>query len=77
MTAQLVTTVSSGTLSLNSNGGFTYTPNAGFTGGDAFTYRASNANGPGNTATVSISVTAAPAPTARNGMGRAMAKPCA
>jgi Bacterial Ig domain len=61
MTAVLGSTTPSGVLSLNANGGFTYTPNPGFTGTDTFTYQASNASGPGNLATVSIAV--GPAPT--------------
>jgi hypothetical protein len=64
MTAQLVSGVSNGTLALGANGGFTYTPSAGFTGADSFTYRAVNANGPGNTATVSLTVSAQLPPTA-------------
>ncbi len=38
LTATLATTVSHGTLVLNSNGSFTYTPVASFTGTDSFTY---------------------------------------
>jgi VCBS repeat-containing protein len=38
LTATLATTVSHGTLVLNSNGSFTYTPAASFTGTDSFTY---------------------------------------
>ncbi|TMQ54210.1 MAG: tandem-95 repeat protein [Candidatus Eisenbacteria bacterium] len=37
MSAVLVTDVSHGTLALNANGSFTYTPAAGFTGTDSFT----------------------------------------
>ena len=40
MTASLVSNVSSGVLTLAANGGFAYTPNAGFAGTDTFTYRA-------------------------------------
>ena len=40
LTAVLVTSASHGSLSLAGDGGFTYTPNAGFVGSDAFTYRA-------------------------------------
>ena len=36
----LVTDVEHGTLDLNEDGSFVYTPNAGFTGEDSFTYRA-------------------------------------
>lgn len=56
MTAAVVTNVSSGVLALAANGSFTYTPNPGFTGPDSFTYRATNSVGPGNTATVTITV---------------------
>jgi hypothetical protein len=59
MTASLVTNVTRGTLSLSANGGFAYTPYAGFSGTDSFTYRAVSASGLGNTATVTISVGAA------------------
>ena len=40
--ALLVTNVSQGTLSLNTNGSFTYTPNSNYFGSDSFTYRASD-----------------------------------
>jgi hypothetical protein len=66
MTAVLVSTVSNGALALATNGGFTYTPSAGFAGVDSFVYRASNVHGPGNTATVTLTVTALPPPTAVN-----------
>ncbi len=42
LSAVLVTDVSNGTLQLNTNGSFAYTPEAGFFGTDAFTYRASD-----------------------------------
>ncbi len=64
MTAQLMSSVSNGALALGTNGGFTYTPSAGFTGVDSFTYRAVNTNGPGNTATVTLTVTAQMPPVA-------------
>jgi hypothetical protein len=41
-------------------GEVTYTPNAGFTGTDSFTYRATSVNGTSNTATVSLTVNPAP-----------------
>lgn len=56
MTAQLVTNVTSGSLALNANGSFTFTPAAGFTGTASFTYRAVNGAGAGNVATVTITV---------------------
>ena len=42
LTAVLVTGPSHGTLTLNANGSFSYTPAADFTGSDSFTYRASD-----------------------------------
>jgi hypothetical protein len=58
MTAELVSPVSSGTLVLAANGGFTYAPAPGFTGAASFSYRAANGAGPGNIATVTLTVTA-------------------
>jgi hypothetical protein len=45
-----------GSLTLNANGGFTYTPTAGYTGGDSFTYHASDGSLNSNIATVDLSV---------------------
>jgi hypothetical protein len=56
MTAAVVTNVSSGVLALAADGSFTYTPNTGFSGADAFTYRATNGSGPSNVATTTITV---------------------
>ncbi|MGE3884976.1 MAG: Ig-like domain-containing protein, partial [Vicinamibacterales bacterium] len=56
LTAELMSTTTSGVLALNANGSFTYTPNPGFIGADGFTYRAVSSVGPGNTATVGITV---------------------
>ena len=58
MTAELISSTSNGTLSLSANGGVSYTPNFGFAGVDSFTYRALNGAGPGNVATVNITVNA-------------------
>jgi VCBS repeat-containing protein len=41
MTASLVSGASHGTVTLNSDGSFTYTPNAGYIGSDSFQYAAS------------------------------------
>ncbi|UCE01799.1 MAG: tandem-95 repeat protein [Candidatus Latescibacterota bacterium] len=57
ITAILVDDVSSGVLTLNSNGSFTYTPDAGFVGVDAFSYSAFDGSLQSNAATVSIDVT--------------------
>ncbi len=47
---------SNGALSLNSDGSFTYTPNAGFIGTDTFTYIVDDGNGGTSTATATIVV---------------------
>jgi len=56
LTAVLVFDVSDGTLSLASDGGFAYTPDAGFHGTDSFTYKANDGSDDGNTVTVNIDV---------------------
>jgi len=56
LTAILVSDVSHGSLTLNSNGSFTYTPDPGYTGTDSFTYRANDGQDNSNTATVTITV---------------------
>jgi VCBS repeat-containing protein len=57
LTANLVANVSHGTLSLASNGSFTYTPAADYNGPDSFTYRARDGAAYSNTVAVSITVT--------------------
>lgn len=49
-----------GTLAMTLSGAFTYTPAAGFTGTDTFTYRANDGQVSSNAATVTITVGAAP-----------------
>ncbi len=56
LTAVLVTGPAHGTLTLNADGSFTYTPSANFVGVDSFTYRASDGTLTSNVATVSITV---------------------
>lgn len=56
LTAAKTSEPTHGTVALNANGGFTYTPATGFTGTDSFTYRASDGTVRGNVATVTISV---------------------
>ena len=56
MTASLLSAPAHGSLLLGSDGRFVYTPQAGFSGADTFTYRASSDNG-ANDAEVSILVT--------------------
>jgi hypothetical protein len=56
LTAVLVSGPAGGTLSLNTNGSFTYTPAPSFNGLASFTYRASSGSVSSNVATVSITV---------------------
>ena len=58
LTAVLDTDVSNGTLILNADGSFDYTPDAGFTGTDSFTYHANDGTDDSNVATVTITVEA-------------------
>ncbi|MEA2728158.1 MAG: large repetitive protein, partial [Acetobacteraceae bacterium] len=62
LTATVVTSVAHGTLVLNSNGSFTYTPAATFTGTDSFTYLPHGTFKTGTATTVTINVTAGVAP---------------
>jgi VCBS repeat-containing protein len=55
--AAVVTQPTKGTLSLNPDGSFTYTPDPDANGPDSFTYAASDNLATGTTATVSITVT--------------------
>jgi uncharacterized repeat protein (TIGR01451 family) len=52
-----------GTVTLNADGSFSYTPPAGFQGSDTFSYTATNGLSPNDTATVTINVDAGPAVT--------------
>ena len=56
LAAILVTGPANGTLALNPDGSFTYTPDANFSGTDSFTYRANDGTANGNPATVAITV---------------------
>ena len=60
LTAQLVDNPGNGTVILNPDGSFTYTPNASFDGTDSFTYRAFDGTTTGNIATVTITDNIAP-----------------
>jgi PKD repeat protein/serine/threonine protein phosphatase PrpC len=60
ITANLVTSTTNGTVTLNTDGSFTYTPNAGFKGTDSFTYVANDGTADSILATVSIGVSTAP-----------------
>src|SRR5207244_597675 len=58
LSAVLVSGPSHGTLSLSSDGSFSYTPSANYTGSDSFTYKANDGAADSNLATVSLTVTA-------------------
>ena len=60
MTAVKLGDPSHGSVSLAGDGTFTYTPDAGFRGGDSFTYRATDGSASSGVATVSITVGNAP-----------------
>ena len=60
LTAVLMNGPTNGVLNLSSNGGFTYTPNVGFSGLDVFTYRANDGVTTSAVATVSITVSNRP-----------------
>ncbi|HEV2828227.1 MAG TPA: Ig-like domain-containing protein [Pyrinomonadaceae bacterium] len=62
LSAQLVSNVSHGTLSLQSNGSFTYTPTLNFEGSDSFTYQAYDGSAASNVVTVNITVNDTVAP---------------
>ena len=56
LSAILVSAPSHGTLTLNANGGFLYTPAAGYFGPDSFTYEANDGQANSGVATVSLTV---------------------
>lgn len=56
-------TTGGGTVTLQTDGSFTYTPASGFTGTDTFTYTVTNGLTPNDTATVTINVDEGPAVT--------------
>jgi hypothetical protein len=66
LTALLGTGPAHGTLSLNTNGGFTYVPVVSYVGTDTFTYRAQDGYSTSGVATVTITVTPNRAPIATN-----------
>ncbi|MEK6807960.1 MAG: putative S-layer protein [Nanoarchaeota archaeon] len=58
LTAVKVTDPLHGTVILNANGGFTYTPTANYNGADSFTYKVNDGVVDSNPATVSLTITA-------------------
>ncbi len=57
LTAQMMSAPSHGSLTLNTNGSFTYTPLPNYVGSDSFTYIANNGTSNSNVANVAITVT--------------------
>ncbi|HID23007.1 MAG TPA: tandem-95 repeat protein, partial [Planctomycetaceae bacterium] len=57
LTAQLVAGPTNGSVTLNANGSFSYTPDPGFSGTDTFTYQANDGKADSNVVTVTIIVT--------------------
>ncbi len=68
LTAAIVGQPANGTVAFNSDGSFTYVPNAGFVGTDTFTYQASDGTLTSELGTVTVTVlpAAATPPTAVN-----------
>jgi|GEM_PF-1380478 len=58
LTTSVVANPTNGSLAINSNGNFTYTPYSNFNGTDTFTYKTSDGKDFSNVATVTINVTA-------------------
>ncbi|HLL89182.1 MAG TPA: tandem-95 repeat protein, partial [Tepidisphaeraceae bacterium] len=70
----IVTNPTNGVLTSNTNGSFTYTPNANYNGSDSFTYKINDGAADSNVATVNLTVTAAnDAPTLASIEGTALA----
>lgn len=57
LTAELQSDVSNGTLNLNNDGTFTYTPSTNYTGTDSFTYRAFDGTNYSSTTVATITIT--------------------
>jgi hypothetical protein len=56
LAASLISGPSNGTVTLNPNGSFSYTPNASYVGPDSFTYQANDGQNTSNQATVNLTV---------------------
>ena len=65
----LVSDVSNGTLVLNGNGSFTYTPNPGYAGIDSFTYKAHDGSAGSSVVTVTIQIADTQPPAIVAGVG--------
>jgi len=62
LSVAVATDPTNGSVSLNTDGSFTYTPNEGFSGSDTFTYTVIDGNEGSDTATVTVTVEEAPPP---------------
>src|SRR5206468_10617345 len=62
LTAVLVTAPAHGAVALNSDGGFSYTPIAGYAGVDSFSYKANDGKDDSAAATVTIAIAATHVP---------------
>ena len=70
LTYSVVTQAAHGTVAVNANGTYAYTPVANYSGPDSFTFKASDGTLDSNVATVTLTVTAVnDAPVAANGAG--------
>ncbi|MCA9173081.1 MAG: tandem-95 repeat protein, partial [Planctomycetales bacterium] len=69
LTALLITDVANGTLVLNADGSFTYTPDSTFAGVDSFTYAASDGSLASSPVVVQIRIDAVAAPPPGSGTG--------
>jgi hypothetical protein len=58
LTVTVVDNAANGTVTLSADGSFVYTPNAGFSGSDTFTYEATDGTNVSNVATATIDVAA-------------------
>ncbi|RYD26632.1 MAG: DUF642 domain-containing protein, partial [Verrucomicrobiaceae bacterium] len=67
LTSLLDTPPSHGTVSLNANGGFTYTPVTGYSGTDSFTYHANDGTLNSNVVTVTFTISPPGSPALANG----------
>ncbi|MGI8788787.1 MAG: DNA/RNA non-specific endonuclease [Pyrinomonadaceae bacterium] len=75
LSAIIVAQPTSGALTFNQNGSFTYQPNPNFNGTDSFTYKANDGSTDSNTATVSITINAVnDAPTFAKGADQIVSK---
>lgn len=63
LTAQKLSDPTNGTLELNADGSFIYTPNSGFAGTDTFTYNSTDGKSTSVTGTVTITIPDQPSPT--------------